>query len=122
MCTKHNVVDGLTKAVNQQVPRNMLNTLKIEPLETFMQTCVHQFDRSQSIQNELMSEQKSTPAARGVNPNAGHKDIVRGCQEILNDIVRGGREFLKSIVKDCREILKDIVRDCREHLENIVRD
>ena len=32
--TKHNVSDGLTKAVNQQVLRNMLTTLKIELLET----------------------------------------------------------------------------------------
>ena len=32
--TKNNVADGLTKTVNQHVPRNMLTTLKIELLET----------------------------------------------------------------------------------------
>ena len=70
--TKHNVTDGLTKTVNQQVLRNTLTTLKTELLAT---TCKHVsiiLIVAKSIQNELMGEQKSTPAARGVNPSTGH--------------------------------------------------
>ena len=61
--TKHNVADGLTKTVNQQMLRNMLTTE----------------NRAKSIQNELMGEQKSTPTARGVNPSTGHMSILMHC-------------------------------------------
>ena len=62
--TKHNVADGLTKTVNQQVLRNTLTTLKIELLDT---TCKHvsiSMIVVTSIQTNLKSEPKSTPPVR----------------------------------------------------------
>ena len=41
-----------------------------------------------------------TPGARGVNPSAGHKSIVRECRK------------MKNIARDCRENFRNIVRDC----------
>ena len=101
--TKHNVVEGLTKAVNQQV---LLATLKIELLESTCKNVSINLIVAIRIQNELVGKEKST---RGVNRSAGHKNIVRDC-----------REMLRNIVRDCREILRNIVRDCRENLRNIV--
>ena len=52
---KHNVADGLTMPVNQQVPSDMLTTLK--------STCPLNMIVVKSIQKELMGEQNSTPGA-----------------------------------------------------------
>ena len=67
--------------VNQQVLRNMLTTLKIELLEPSHEQVSINLIVVNSIQNELMGEQKSTPAARGVNPSAGHMNIVEDEKE-----------------------------------------
>ena len=77
--TKHNVADGLTKAMSRQVLRNMLATLKIELLETANKHVCINLIAVKSIQHELTFEQKSTPAARGVNPSTWHKNIVKDC-------------------------------------------
>ena len=54
--TKHNVADGLTKTVSQQVLRNMLTTLKIELLENYIGTCDHKFDRGQKCSERADGE------------------------------------------------------------------
>ena len=79
--TKHTVADGLTKTVNRQVPRNMLATLKIELLVTTHKQVSINLIAAESVQHELMGEQKSTPGARGVSPSTGHKNIVKYCLE-----------------------------------------
>ena len=79
--TTHNVAGGLTRTVNRQVLVNMLNALKIELLERTHEQVSTNLIVVKSIQNELMGEHKSTPAARGVNPSTGHKIIMRDCRE-----------------------------------------
>ena len=85
MRTNHNVADGLTKTVNQQVLRNMLTTLKIELLETTHKQLSTNLIMAKSIQNELMSEQKLTPAAWCVNPSTGHMRILKDEEENMGN-------------------------------------
>ena len=61
--TKHNVADGLTKTVNQQVPRNMLATLKIELLRTTHEQVSINLIVAKRVQNELMESRPRQPRA-----------------------------------------------------------
>ena len=138
--TKHNVADGLTKTVIHRAKEHVDHTENREPTHEHVSMNLIVI---KSIQNELMGEQKSTPAARDVNPSTGHMNVVEDEKEILENWC-GRRDALsrehinstrgvqgvnprtghKSIVKDCRESWhKSIVRVCRENWhKSIVRD
>ena len=92
---KHNVADGLTKSVNQQVPSDMLTTLK--------SMCPSNMIVVKSIQKELMGEQNSTRGAGGVNPNAGHTNIVKDEKEKLENRC-GHRDTLPRELRKFREL------------------
>ena len=83
--TKDNVSDGLDKHSESTNAEEHVDHAEYRAVGNYMQTCVHQYDRGHK---DLMGEQKSTPAARGVNLITGHTNIVKDEKEILENRCR----------------------------------
>ena len=122
------------KDSNQQVLRNMLTTLKIELLETTHKQVSIKLIVARSIQNELMGERKSTPAARGVNPSIGHMNTVKNCREKVmreraepregsfghvGEFEKSGKQVEKVVTHELKKVEKVVTHE-QKHVEKIV--
>ena len=91
--TKTNVADGLTKS---GVLLNMLTALKIELTEPQHENVSINNITARSVQKDPVdAHPNSTRGARGINPSAGHTNIVTDHKGYKNKVV--------NIVMDCMD-------------------
>ena len=111
-----------------------MTTLKSELFELTHEQVSIQLTVVKSIQNELMGEQKSTRAGWGVNPSAGHVNIVEDEKENLENWCGHRdalpREKFKFDAKSpnrqskywAREHRDGLLKTLEGHLENTMRE